>query len=172
MGQHNSGKSSVKKTLESLGFKKLNTYTTKGDTQEEVEELERHGYIHITNETFKRHVDSGHIIEAEEYNGELYGIARPIAAKKYVVTVNPYGLDKLREIYGRQVIGIYLKCDKETLESRENTNKRLPKNSYNMTEQEAYDMETKSDVVIDSSQDFLKVKLDLMTAIRELSLEE
>jgi guanylate kinase len=169
MGRRNSGKSSVKKALEAVGFKKLNTYTTKGDTQEEIEELERHGYLHISREVFNKHVESGHIIETETYDNELYGIAKPFGARKYVVTVSPDGLNKLREVYGKQVIGIYLYCDEQTADSRDNDTNRLPKSTYLDDSDVLSEMQDSCDVKIDSTQNFQNVKLDILKAVRDHS---
>jgi guanylate kinase len=171
MGRRNSGKSSVKKALEAVGFKKLNTYTTKGETPEEIEELGRHGYIHINRELFKAHVERGHIIETETYDNELYGIAIPFGARKYVTTVSPDGLEKLREVYGKQVIGIYLSCDDQTAQSRDNQTNRLAKSTYLDDPDTLNKMQEVSDATIDSTQDFQKVKLDILKLVRDYKPE-
>lgn len=170
MGRSNSGKSTVEKTLEQMGFKRSISYTTKEpQVRDGVKEKNGDAYRFVTREKFMSLVDSGKIIEYTEYNGNLYGTPRPYGAKRYVAVVEINGYKKLKELYGEQVVGFYLKCDKDTAVKRaikRDSSDELVKKRCKSDEAMLSEMERLADIIIDSNQDLNKMIADILKNLR------
>lgn len=171
MGRSNSGKSTVEKTLENMGFKRSISYTTR-EPQVRNNELEKDGkqYHFVKRQKFNELVADGIILEYTEYNGNLYGTPRPHGATKYVAVVEFNGYTELKKIYGNQVIGVFLDCDADVaLErgiKRDGSAKLVNARS---TEDEALleKMRDNSDIIINGNQDINKVIADILKKIRD-----
>lgn len=170
MGRSNSGKSTVEKTLEQMGFKRSISYTTKEpQIRDGVKEKNGDAYRFVTRDKFMKLVESGKIIEHAEYNGNLYGTPRPHGAKRYVAVVELSGYKKLKEIYGDQVTGFYLKCDEDTAIQRailRDSSDELIKKRKQSDEAMLSEMETTADIIIDSNQDLNKMIADILKNLR------
>lgn len=168
MGRRNSGKSSVEKVLEKIGFKRSISYSTRNKINNEQNEKE---YNIVDKESFMKLVERGHIIEYEEYNGNLYGTPRPYGSTKFVATVCLKGFRALKSIYGKQVIGVYLKCDEDIALSREEDIREDEfikiNNLYKETLQQ---MEEEADIVINSNQNINMVIADILRVLRDLKV--
>ena len=114
MGKTASGKTTIAYQLEKFGFKRSVSYTTRKPSLENgIPENEIGTYKFVSREVFDGLINTGVIIEWDEYNNQLYGTPRPFGAKNYVGEVSLDGYKELKRIYGNQVIGIYLQCEEE-----------------------------------------------------------
>ena len=172
MGRTGSGKSEVERTLEKMGFKRIISYTSRApEVRSGVQETSGNEYIFVTREKFMTLVNSGQIIEYEEYSGNLYGTPRPSGAKKYVEVVCVNGLRALRKIYGKQqVLGVYLRLDKETAaeraKNRDNSDNNFSKR-YDEDNNLEKQMEEEADLIIDSGKDINLIVGDILKTLRK-----
>lgn len=170
MGRSNSGKSTVEKTLEQMGFKRSISYTTREpQVRDGIKEKNGDAYIFVTRDKFMSLVESGKIIEYAEYNKNLYGTPRPYGAKRYVAVVEINGYKKLKELYGEQVTGFYLKCDGDVAIKRaikRDSSDELIKQREKSDEAMLSEMENIADIVIDSNQDINKMIADILKNLR------
>jgi dephospho-CoA kinase len=85
-----------------------------------------------------------------------------------VVCVN--GFKALKEKYGNQVLGVYLKCDKdiaiERAEKRD-SNKEIIESRLKKDDDLIKEIESVADVTIDGNQDLNKVLADILKTLRE-----
>ena len=170
MGRTGSGKSEVERTLEQLGFKRSISYTSrKPEIRNGIQETTGNEYKFVSREKFMQLVESGHIIEYEEYSGNLYGTPRPVGAKKYVSVVCVGGLKALREIYEDQVLGIYLKINKNDAFIRAQLRDNSSNNSTKREEEDnrlEKQMEIEADLIINSNQDTNLIVAEILKAVR------
>ena len=75
-------------------------------------------YNFVSEEKFMSLVEKGKIIEYERYGNNLYGTPRPFGSKRYVAVVCIGGYKALKELYGEQILGVYIKCDEDVALSR------------------------------------------------------
>lgn len=174
MGMSNSGKTSVEKTLEQMGFKRSISYTTR-KPQVRNGKLEKNGveYRFVSVEKFNQLVHDDKIIEHELYNGNLYGTPRPYGADRFVAVVCVGGFKALKQIYGEQVLGVYLKCSTNIAEQRgsqRDGSSELFRNRKNIDDSLLKEMEESADVVIDSDQDLNKVIADILKILRDRNI--
>lgn len=171
MGRTSSGKTTLESTLEQIGFKRNISYTTRAPRLEQGE-LEKDGdrYNFVSRDKFNELLDNGRIIESVEYNGNLYGMAKPFGSNKYVAVVETEGFKALKEIYGKQVVGIYLACDadiaKERAEKRDGS-MELAKNRIDSDTQLVREAAELADITIDGNQDKNKVASDVLKALKK-----
>ena len=171
MGRSGSGKSLVESKLEQVGFKRNISYTTREpQLRDSVMEESGKEYVFVSKEKFMSLVEKGNIIEYEEYNGNLYGTPRPFGSTRYVsvVCVNEY--KKLKEIYGDQVIGIYIKVDKNIAKERgkvRNENSNIIEIRDKLDDKLINEMEDKADLVIDGNQHINRVLADILKLTRQ-----
>lgn len=175
MGRSNSGKSTVERALEKVGFKRSISYTTrKPQIRDGVEEKNGEHYKFVTVAKFNELVDCGIMVERSEYNGDLYGTPRPYGARRYVAVVELNGYRKLKEEYGQQVIGVYLKCDEDTAIQRavkRGDSDGTVKDRSKADEKMLADMEKEADIVIDSTQDLNKMIAEILKKLRAEELD-
>lgn len=182
MGRRNSGKSSVERVLEQIGFKRSISYSTRKDrevkesrelltkTEDTLEAEMEKEYNIVDKKTFMQLVQKGHIIEYEEYNGNLYGTPRPYGSTKFVATVCLKGFKALKKMYGEQVIGVYLKCDEDVSLSRESDIEKAEFNKLsNQYRETLKQMEDEADIVIDSNKNINLVIADILKVLRSLN---
>lgn len=171
MGRSNSGKSTVEKALEQMGFKRSISYTTREPrVRNGVMEKDGDNYRFVSKGKFMSLVDSDKMIEYTEYDGNLYGTPRPYGSKRYVAVVELNGYKKLKEIYGEQVTGFYLKCDEDIAierASKRDGSEEFVHNRHKSDEVMLEEMEKLADIVIDSNQDRNKMIADILKYLRE-----
>lgn len=114
MGISGSGKSTLENGLEKMGYVRSVSYTTR-EPQVRNNVLEKDGreYRFVTESKFMELVKANIIIEYEKYDNFYYGTPEPIGAEKHVAVVCVNGFKALKEKYGDQVIGVYIKCPEE-----------------------------------------------------------
>lgn len=121
-GKSGSGKSTIVKELEELGFKRVVTDTTRPPRKGEVNEVD---YYFDTEEQFMELLEEGEFVETTAYKvatGDLYryGTTRGAiaeAGEKAVIVLNPMGLKTLREKQIDMIV-IYIDCNESVLLSR------------------------------------------------------
>ena len=162
IGTSNSVKRHVEKALEQMGFKRSTQYTThKAQFIDSKLEESEDDYIFVSRGKF----NAGQIIEHNEYNGDLYGTPRLFGAKRYVAVVGVSGYKALKEIYGEQVLGVYLKGNagiSEQIGSQIDVASELVKNKQNIDR-----MERTADVVIDCNTDLNKIIADILKELQD-----
>lgn len=171
MGRSNSGKSTVEAYLEKLGFKRSVSYTTR-KPQVRNGELEQNGreYKFVTAEKFMDLVNKGKIIEYEIYDKNMYGTPLPYGSTRYVATVCVGGFKALKKLYGDQILGVYIKCNKDTALQRgdkRDSDKDLTSNRNKEDEKLIQEMENEADVIIDGNQDINQMLADILKALRD-----
>lgn len=154
MGVSGSGKSTIENKLETMGFTRSISYTTREPrVRDGVAEVDGKEYRFVNKEKFLQLVDKGIIIEYEEYNGNLYGTPEPYGSTSYVAVVCLKGYRALKEKYGKQVVGIYLKCDDEIATARAKSRDSSEEFINKRKEEDravAIQMEQEADIVINS----------------------
>lgn len=93
VGESGSGKTTIAKTLESYGYHKITTYTTR---QPRTGELDGVDYHFISEESFNQLQSTEFFGEVGEYRGWKYGSAISDYKEDSVLVVNPSGM---RQIY-------------------------------------------------------------------------
>lgn len=114
MGISGSGKSTLEASLEKIGYTRSVSYTTREpQVRNNVLETDGNEYRFVTEAKFMELVKANIIIEFEKYGNFYYGTPEPIGAEKHVAVVCTNGFKALKEKYGDQVIGVYIKCPEE-----------------------------------------------------------
>ena len=171
MGLTGSGKSTIEKLMERYGYKRSVSYTTR-EPQVRNGVLEQNGneYKFVTEERFKALVEANAIIEFEKYGDNYYGTPEPIGSDRHVAVLCIKGFKALKEKYGDQVIGIYLKCDPKVnigrIESRHDKEevKKLLKR-FNNDLRYADEMEGLADLIVDASKEPNEILRDILVYI-------
>lgn len=157
MGISGSGKSTVEAYLEKMGFTRSISYTTR-EPQVRDGKLEENGkeYKFVSEEQFFKLVDNGKIIEYEKYADHYYGTPRPYGSTRFVSVVCVGGYKALKNIFGNQVLGVYLKCDPKIANARGESRDTDPEQARKRNEKTLAlmdEMEEAADIIIDSSTD-------------------
>jgi glycine/serine hydroxymethyltransferase len=114
IGRHNSFNKDVEKTLEKMDFKICMPYTT--DNHENKVSNSSNDFInykYVTKDKFNELVNKNRVIKYAERGYYLYGAQRPYGAKKFVAVVEEDCCNKLKEVYGNQIIEVYIKEENE-----------------------------------------------------------
>jgi len=171
MGGSGSGKSYIESKLETMGFTRSISYTSR-EPKVRNGKLEENGkeYRFVTREKFLELVDKGIIIEHEEYDGNLYGTPVLIGSSRYVAVVFINGFKALKEKYGNQVVGVYLKCDRdiaiERAKSRDCNIEQFIRR-YDREKETLDKIEEIADITIDSSKDECDIIAAILKAAKE-----
>lgn len=115
LGRSASGKSAIESRLASLGYNKIITYTSRKPRGKEQNGKEYH---FVSEEDFKRLIDKGILMEYSIYNGNYYGSPRPIGSINNVIVVDTEGYLKIKELYGKQAIGVYVDTPNDVIHDR------------------------------------------------------
>ncbi|MBO5388305.1 MAG: hypothetical protein J6A59_09225 [Lachnospiraceae bacterium] len=168
-GKSGCGKSTQESQFEKLGFIRLISYTTRKPREYEVNDRDYH---FVTHERFNELFKKGYIIEKTKYADNLYGLEQPVGGTDYVAVVETDGVKSLKEIYGNQVISIYLDIDAEIATSRRNE-----RNFMNINENMARDLsddtkfeniEDLVDIVISvRNKDAKSITAEILQKVRE-----
>lgn len=153
MGKSGAGKTEVEKQLEKRGYTRSISYTTRKMSNNEVNNVDYH---FVSKKEFIGLVKKDIIMEYSMYAGDLYGSPHPIGVQKLVLVVEPHGYEKIKSIYGKQAIGVYIdvpdKIVSERVENRdrdtnESINKRIKEDKILFD-----DIENKVDIVVDGTK--------------------
>lgn len=112
IGQSASGKSTVERQIESLGYPRIISYTTRPMREKEKDGVDYH---FINYPTFAELNESGFFVERAKYRDWHYGLSLEgidYLNKNYIVVVTIHGYEELVRVAGQEsVIGIHIKVD-------------------------------------------------------------
>jgi guanylate kinase len=122
-GPDGSGRKTVSDMVgETLGIPKVVSYTTRKPRTGEIIGVDYH---YISMEQFTQDEEDGVFLEAVQIGGVKYGIKatelhQSIEDSGYCyAVVNAEGCEKLKELYGEQVVTIFLHCDVNVIVERQ-----------------------------------------------------
>lgn len=150
LGKTCAGKTTLERTLERVGFKRLISYTTKTPRVGEVDGVD---YRFVTHEQFQDLIRHDVLVEWAQHAGKYYGSPIPVGSELFVAVVNPEGYRQFKELYKQQVVGIYLNVKNEDAIQRNSMTpeRRLDMERRLMEEKEQFrGIENKVDLVIEA----------------------
>lgn len=141
MGDDSNSKELVENNLEQMDYKKIIQYTTKKPSiNNGVREKNGERFIFVSKEKFMELVNKGYIIHYEEHMGALYGTPSLFGSTRYVGVLYKNSLSAFKELYGNQVLGVYL------------THNKVKENELGV------------DVIINANQPLNKITADILKA--------
>lgn len=168
LGKSGSGKSTLEHRLEEIGYSRIVSYTTRDIREGEENHREYH---FVTEEQFDELIKDNVLIEHAEYNGKRYGAPKPIGSDKYVIVVEPDGLKRFVELYGNQVMSIYLDSNSnkicKNLNDRNDTDEKTRADRVREDEKKFDGIENIVDYVIDGNYDKDSVFTSAILAIND-----
>ena len=169
LGRSGSGKSTVEKALESIGFNRIISYTTRDLRAGETNHVEYH---FVNRKQFEKLEESGVIIERGEYNGNLYGAPRPVGSDRNVIVVETDGLKKFREIYKNQVFAVYMNTPEDEINRRLNERNNTTDISSRKIEDENKfnDIESKVDFISNGMKQPIEIAIDIISEANKRGL--
>lgn len=106
VGESASGKSSIEKYLvETYGYKKIVSYTTRQPRDCEVDGVDYH---FITEEKFNKLKEQEFFAETATYNNWYYGTAKEDCTDDKIAVLTPHGLRQIEKIKDINVISFYI----------------------------------------------------------------
>lgn len=114
LGRSGSGKSTLQSALETLGYTRIITYTTR---QPRGQEQDGREYHFVSREKMLQLIEQDALIEHAEYSGNLYGAPRPTASLN-VIVVEPNGFENIRKMYPKETFGVYISIPDDVLVER------------------------------------------------------
>lgn len=166
MGRSGSGKSTLESTLESLGYERIISCTTRPPRGNERDGVEYH---FVSREKFAKLIENGSLLEYAEYNGNLYGSPKP-AAPKNVVVLEPKGYANLKKMYP-QTLGVFIYLPEDVivqrLSSRKDTSPEETAERMAGDKKVFKDIQEKVDFVLDGR---MPIKEAVEVIIRMLNL--
>lgn len=106
LGESGCGKSTVEKVLvESYGYKKIISYTTRPIRHGEFDGIDYH---FITQDEFIEKQKNGFFVEVGIYNDWYYGTAKEDCTDDKVAVVTPHGMRQLKLVEDINVISFYI----------------------------------------------------------------
>lgn len=168
IGRSGCGKSEVEAKLAKLGYNRSISYTTKKPGKGEVNGVHYH---FVTEEDFLKLVEKNIIMEHTEYVGNYYGSPHPIGTINNVLVVEPSGYESIRNIYGKQVVGVYLDVPVEVAEqraaNRDRTDQEDIKKRRDNDDLLFRGIKDKVDLVIDAQQDIETTVAEILKYISD-----
>ena len=170
MGRRGTDKNLVESKLEKLGYNRVISYTTREPKDDEINGREYH---FVNKESFFTLVKKQIIMEWTEFEGHLYGSPHPIGSINNVVVVEPDGYNSIKNAYGKQVTGAFIRLQpnlmQEKLEKRKN---KAENNSVidlvqrrDSDDYKFKDIESKVDLVIDGERDVESITAEILEFI-------
>lgn len=115
LGRSGTGKSTVEKKLSQLGYNRIISYTSRQPRGNEENGREYH---FVSRNEFEGLIKKNILMEYTEYNGNYYGAPKPVGSINSVIVVERQGFQKIKEIYGKQAIGVFIDITDEELMNR------------------------------------------------------
>lgn len=115
VGKSASGKSTIERILEGMGYKRIISTTTRPIREKEIKDIDYH---YISDEEFKQKLENNEFAENTQYRDWFYGADKSEfeTDKNCVITIEPHGLKQLQESLGDRIIPIYIYVqDKERM---------------------------------------------------------
>lgn len=121
-GPHGAGRKTVAEMAgDTLGMKKVLSYTTRPPKKTEVDGQDYH---FISREKFLEDQQLGKFVEVREINGHLYGMQGADvehmlqSAGSIYLIMDRYGADTLKNIYGDKLVRIFIYADRKHVMER------------------------------------------------------
>lgn len=153
LGRSGSGKSSIEKALESVGYNRIISYTTR---KPRGNEKDGEDYNFVSREEFKSLISKGILMEHTEYSGNMYGAPKPVGSINNVIVTERKGYLKIKELYGNQAIGVYVDTPIDIIKNRLNIRNDLNDleriKRFGIDSEQFKDIENEVDLIIDGSQ--------------------
>lgn len=112
VGQSASGKSTIERNLEEMGFPRIISYTTRPPRKGETQGV---AYHFIDYQTFHELKDEGFFAETAQYRDWWYGLSLDgldYQENVYIVVVTVHGYEELLKIVGKEnITAIHIKVD-------------------------------------------------------------
>ena len=159
LGKSGSGKSSVEKKLESIGYKRIISYTTRKPRGNEKDGKEYH---FVSREEFEQYA---------EYAGNYYGAPGPVGSINNVIVVESDGYKKFKEIYGDQVTGVYIDVSDEVADQRKgfrhDTSETEAKKRREVDHSKFEDVKSLVDIVVDGTENLDDIVIKILKHIKD-----
>lgn len=153
LGRSGSGKSAIETGLEQLGYNRIISYTTRPIRGEEINGKHYH---FVSEEDFIGLINKGILMEYAKYNGNYYGAPKPVGSINNVIVVETSGFSKIKELYGKQAIGVYVDTPNEIIKTRiikrNDTSDKEAESRFNEDNKVFDNIKDKVNIVIDGSQ--------------------
>ena len=159
-GKSNTGKTSVAKAIESLGFKRIITYTDRIMRQGEANHLDYH---FLQKDNFTKKLEEGFFAEWKSYRTELgefrYGTSRESLLKggDSVIVLTPSGVKDILLNGIHNITVVLIDADDEVIKTRQRQRGDDPKESERRFVQDIIDfkgMEDYADFIIMNNGEF------------------
>lgn len=168
LGRSGSGKSSIEAGLERLGYNRIISYTTRPLRGNEENGKDYH---FVTKQEFKGLIDKGILMEYAKYNDNYYGAPKPVGSINNVIVVETSGFLKIKELYGKQAIGVYVDTPNELIDkrikNRNDTSAADIQNRFNEDNKVFDNIKSKVDIVVDGSQSVDMSIVQILKYIKE-----
>lgn len=168
LGKSGSGKSSVEKKLESIGYKRIISYTTRKPRGNEKDGREYH---FVSREDFEQLITKKIIIEYAEYAGNYYGAPGPVGSINNVIVVESDGYKKFKEIYGDQVTGVYIDVSDEVADQRKgfrhDTSETEAQKRREVDHSKFEDVKSLVDIVVDGTENLDDIVIKILKHIKD-----
>lgn len=168
LGRSGSGKSAIESGLEKLGYNRIISYTTRPIRGTEVNGKHYH---FVTKEDFVGLIDKGILMEYAKYNENYYGAPKPVGSINNVIVVETSGFLRIKELYGKQAIGVYVDTPNDIIDKRiKNRNDTSDKDIENrfIEDNKIFDnIKDKVDIVVDGSQPVDMSIIQILKYIKE-----
>lgn len=105
IGRSGTGKSTIEKQLEKLGYTRIISNTTRPIRENEQNHKDYH---FLTDKEFSNLQDNDEFIEQTNYNNWCYGLTKKdisnLNNQNYICVIEPYGLKQLQNNLGREIV--------------------------------------------------------------------
>lgn len=109
IGRSGTGKSTIEKKLEKLGYTRIISNTTRNIREGEQQDIDYH---YITDDEFKQLEKGNQLIEHTTYNNWRYGVAYKdisnLDKQNYICVIEPYGFKQMQKKLGDKIIPILI----------------------------------------------------------------
>lgn len=167
MGKRGTRKSQIEGKLEKFGYNRIISYTTRQPEDGEVNNVDYH---FVSKEDFFTLVKKEIIMEWAEYDGDFYGSPHPIGSINNVVVVEPEGYQAIKNVYGQQVIGVYIDSEEslsDIIEAKKAKKALASKIICFQTRKDTDEykfrgIENKVDLIVDGHKDIESITADIL----------
>ncbi len=152
MGKGGAGKSTIESHLEKIGYNRIISYTSR---KPRLNEENGKDYYFISASEFKGLIKKGILMEHTIFNNNYYGAPKPVGSINNVIVVETQGFRKIREIYGEQAIGVYIKAPeniRDRIKHRDNVSNAEIDQRIEVDNKVFDGIESEVDLIIDGGQ--------------------
>lgn len=167
LGKSGAGKTTLETQLSRLGFNRIISYTTRKPRPGEIDGVH---YNFVDENQFKQLIEKNILMEWAMHANNYYGSPRPVGHSQHVIVMETEGLEQIKQIYGKQIISVYVDTLKDTtserlmerVEGNEELEEELKVRSKDEDEKFNH-IEDKIDLIVDGN---LPVKINAINVIK------